>query len=138
MAKRNDAIDTIQEIRSLQGESRMLYFRLGELLAELRDERRGSGLRFDAKYVNKTFQLSYGTAMYLIRIYERFSAAGIGERRLHGLEWSKAKEIARLHPPKLRVHFDRLYNRACRETRQSLIEHIQDKFVVDRRGATTG
>jgi len=130
--------NTIQEIHSLLAEADVLYFRLGGLLARLRHNRRDQGLRFDRDYVKDEFGLGYGSAMYLVRIYERFSAAGIGERRLHGLEWSKAKEIARLEPPKLRVHFDRLYDRARRETRQTLIEHIQKTFVVDRRGVTTG
>ena len=138
MPNRYNHTDTVQEIQSLLAECDVLYFRLGGLLSQLRDDRRDRGLRFDRDYVKREFGLGYGTAMYLIRIYEWFNAAGIEEHWLHGLDWSKAKEIARLPPPKLRTHFDRLSAFARGRTRQKLIEHVQERFKVDRRRLMTG
>ena len=134
MAMRNNRHDAVREVQSLLGGSDLLYFRLGELLSGIRDNcSAGRGLWFDRMFVKNKFGLGYSKAMYLIRIYEKFSQARIGQRRLRGLDWSKAKEIARLETHELKGKFDSLSDFARKNTRQELIALIHEKCDVDTR-----
>ena len=101
----------------------------------MRDLRNAKKLRFDQKYVTRNFPMSFRRAMYLISIHDSFTLAGISERRLRGLAWSKAKEIARLPKQQLRANFKRLAEYARQHTRHELIAKINGEFEVPRRRA---
>ncbi len=130
-----DGVDLVKAVRRIVGEADTLYFRLGAMLSQVRDSRIAKRLPFDQKYVTRNFPMSFRRAMYLISIHDSFTRAGIGERRLRGLAWSKAKEIARLPKQQLRANFKRLAEYAHQHTRQELIAKINGEFEVRSRRA---
>ena len=135
MAQTTIQLDPEQEVRELVGKTDTLYFKLGELLAKIRRTQLDQRLPFDEQYVSRNLHLKYRRAMYLINIYESFKDASIPERRLKGLAWSKAKEIARLPLKELRTNFKLLAEYAKDNTRQNLVAKINSEFPVIRRRA---
>ncbi len=135
LANSADGDSPIEEVRALVGQAESIYYRLGRLLSEIRWDRRERNLPFDPRYVEKALRLKYRKAMYLISIHDKFDRAGINERRLKGLAWSKAKEIARLPAQQLRANFGALAEYARNNTREELVAHINDAFDVRRRMA---
>ena len=127
--KRDDSVETV---RRLVDQAETMYYRLGSLLSQIREDRRNGKQPFDPDYVGRDLRIGYRKAMYLISIHSKFSRAGINERQLRGLEWSKAKEIARLPEKQLHPNFDTLANFARKNTRADLIAHINKRFAVRR------
>ena len=125
----------VKEVRELVDGADTLYFRLGALLSKVRDSRVAKRLPFDQRYVTRTLPISFRRAMYLISIHDSFTRAGIGQRRLRGLAWSKAKEMARLPKQQLRANFKRLAEYAHQHTRQELIAKINGEYEVRSRRA---
>jgi len=130
-----DRAGAVKAVRLLVGGADTLYFRLGALLSKVRDSRIAKRLPFDQRYVTRSFPMSFRRAMYLNSIHDSFTRAGIGEQRLRGLAWSKAKEIARLPKQQLRANFKGLAEYARQHTRHELIAKINGEFEVPRRRA---
>ncbi len=115
------------------------YYSLGGVLHEISEKNAHvkagyeAGLKGFQAYVEAELGTDYRKARYLVAIYTKFRALNISRKRLAQIQWSKAKELARLELDDLRDNFDELVEYASNNTRDDLISHIKSTYVVANR-----
>ncbi|CAO3460753.1 hypothetical protein [Azospirillum argentinense] len=140
--------DALAAAKRLAKAIKQSYYTLGGILTHIYEQNlyhlagpQYVGKRGWQTYVeNELDDIDYRKAMYWVSIYRTFSAIGVDEAQLHGLEWSKAKEIARLGRLKdaegkpigeqiLRENFDKLVEVGKGMSRDEFLDYINQGFM---------
>lgn len=135
---RGDAVD---EARALVEQIQQANIALGSAIQRIHVECKDAGVGGKPAFehlVETEVGVRYRKAMYLRHIHVTFREAGIDERRLSEIGWSKAKEISRIGADNLRRHFDALAKFARSHTREELIDHLDRRFGVCPRRVAVG
>lgn len=128
LLEQQDALDAVSSLRRRIEES---YFTMGGVLAHIYYEGIHKSAGYEGKrgfseYVEKAVGIDYRKAMYLIRIYTSFRAAGVDETQMGSIGWSKAKELTQV------VNMENageLLELARTKSREDLVDEIQTRFV---------
>lgn len=94
--------DKIRErLKALKKVVDLSYFEMGRWLYVVQDRRSFAVWKYESfgEYVETELGFKERKGAYLISIWKAFSMLGLSEEDLDGLDWSHAKEIARLKDP---------------------------------------
>lgn len=128
--------DALAAARELVNRSEETYFTLGGVLSTIYRQNIFKSLGFDGKrgfadYTAADLGINYRKAMYLLEIYEQFTALGLDETRLAAIGWSKAKELTKHATAE---NIEELLGHAAAMTRTDLQAHIARTFVSNGDG----
>ena len=129
----------LEAAETLVEQTEQSYFHLGGVLMEVREkglhEQKGyTGAKGFHDYVEMTLGMKEGKARNLINIYSVFRDPRIVRKltpkRLKELGWAKAKQLSRLGVEQLLEHWDDVFGYAMKHSRNELIEHVKETYVV--------
>ncbi len=132
----SDTSSALLAAKSLINRVDETYYTLGGVLAFIKDEGIYKSIGYDGKrgfadYCSAELGTEYRKAQYLIGLFEKVQAAGLNEKRLGEIGWSKASQIIRVGNvslEKLSEDFDGLVDFAKEHTRDELISHIKTTY----------
>jgi len=98
VGRRQRAEQLDDEVREMKNSIFDVYFDMGAVLKQIRDEGLYKELGFEnlEEYTQKRHGFRYRKAAYLIAIVENCEKAGISKEDVRGIEWTKMKELPEL------------------------------------------
>ncbi len=131
-----DSHDAIDAADLLIKQAEQTYFTLGGVLTHIyhHGDYKSIGFKTDRgwqKYIDERLGMHYRKVMDLIKIYEKFLAAGISEDELVRFGWSKARLLARIPVDKLIEDWDELkdwYEKSRKEIEDGIKVKYKDSL----------
>lgn len=130
--------DALEQVRVLIRRQHTTNFRIGHLLSEIRTEKQYERLGYEGRDGFKNYAEKelgdiggYRKAMYLVEIYDTFSANGITEEQFERLgSWAKAVELCRLKDAGSMVE---MLNMAVEQnlTREDLKSEVSKRILAE-------
>lgn len=135
--------DALDAAKSLVERAEQTDFTLGGVLRHIHETGAFKAEGYDGKrgfddYVRQALGVEPRKARYLMSNYTVFAMIGADEQKLASIGWSKAKELARIEPAKLKKDFDKLIDKANSMTRDDLVADIKKHYKVTTRGSADG
>jgi hypothetical protein len=129
--------DIIEVARTLSGQHEEIYFKLGGVLYQIKDQGmhvtagyEDSVDGFDAYVEDHVGGVGKRKSYYLVKTYRHFRRAGITSKDMAAFGWTKARELTKIKPEDLN---DEWLEKARTMTREELKAEISSTYV----GAST-